>query len=136
MNREDVIKLYRQLKIDRCHFEELLSTSIPWDAKELELSLDHLFSSLIAPNKNQSERQWRELYEHLSSIGIKMAESVLYPALKSFMTHIENIEGALGTQEHKRFIKASDYFGRSRWLTDYNKARPLYQELEKILFEK
>jgi len=136
MNREEVIKLYRQLKADRKHFEKLLGTDVLWDTKELELALDHVFSSLIAPNKKESERQWGELYEHLSRIGIKMAESVLYPALHSFMTYIEETKGAIGSKEHKRFMKASDCFGRSRWLTDYNKARPLYQELEKILFKK
>lgn len=47
MNREEVIKLYRQLKTDRTHFEKLLSASIPWDVKELELSLDHLIICLV-----------------------------------------------------------------------------------------
>ncbi|NQT04245.1 MAG: hypothetical protein HQ580_19620, partial [Planctomycetes bacterium] len=90
---------------------------------------------LADPDESESERQLSQLYEHLSRLGIKMTESVLYPVLHSLMTRIEATEGAVGSPEHKRFLRATDCFGRSRWLTDYKEARPLYQELEKILFD-
>ena len=134
MSRQEVIDLYRQVKADRERFQELLNGPVAFDAEELEAAPDPAFSAALVPDGEQAERQWDELYEHISSLGIRMAESVLYPPLHAFMTHLERTDSATDCPEHQRFLRAYDCFGRSRWMRDYAQARPLYEELMGILF--
>ena len=134
MSRQRVTELYCQIKADREQFQGLVNGPVALDAEELETALDHVFSAELVADQEQADLQWNELYEHISSLGIRMAEAVLYPPLHAFMTYLEETCTATGSPEHQRFLRAYDCFGRSRWLRDYAQARPLYQELAGLLF--
>jgi len=135
-NRQKIVELYRQIKLDRERFQQLVNGPVTLDAKELEAALDHAFSAEVAPDQEQASRQWDELQSHISSLGIAMAETVLYPPLQALMTYLEENKSELGGPEHERFKRAYDCFGRSRWLRDYDQARPLYLTLADLLFQK